>query len=261
VLLSKGKRYTNEARFYLGQIAETNNNFAAALNWYEGINNTDQNYFDARINMVRILSRQGKTDDARDQLHSITTDTPQQTIRLMRVEGEILTDEGHYQDAMNLYNKALNDDRYDAEVLYARAMLAEKMGRFEILEKDLRHILEHEPDNIQALNALGYSLADRTDRYHEALALIKRALELSPNDYYILDSMGWVLYRLGRLDEAAEHLQRARELRNDPEVAAHLGEVLWVMGDQAGARKIWGTALQAKPDDKNLLEVIKKFAH
>jgi tetratricopeptide (TPR) repeat protein len=139
-------------------------------------------------------------------------------------------------------------------------MLAEKMDRLDLLEGDLRKILEQQPDHPQALNALGYTLADRTDRHQEAYELIKRALELAPGDFYILDSMGWVLYRLGRMDEAIKYLQEAMALRPDPEIAAHLGEVLWVTGNKDAAREVWDTALKATPDDTSLLDVIRRFS-
>ena len=138
-------------------------------------------------------------------------------------------------------------------------MLAEKMGRLDQLERDLRSILSREPNNAQALNALGYTLADRTDRYEEAHELIAKALELKPDDYYILDSMGWVLYRLGRHQEALQYLRRAAAASDDSEVAAHLGEVLWVTGDKAGARQVWETALESTPDDQRLLDLLKRF--
>ena len=133
------------------------------------------------------------------------------------------------------------------------------MDRIDILERDLREILRQDPDNAQALNALGYTLADRTQRFDEAYNLIKRALELSPGDFYILDSMGWVLYRQGKLEEAVEYLRKAMDLRSDPEIAAHLGEVLWVMGDKQGAKQVWETALRATPEDRRLLDVIQRF--
>lgn len=160
---------------------------------------------------------------------------------------------------MSVYDKALAEDADNKELLYTRALLAEKIDRLDILERDLRRILEQDPDHAQALNALGYTLADRTDRIDEAYELIKRALEISPNDFYILDSMGWVLYRKGRLDEAVTYLRRALAIRNDPEVAAHLGEVLWVKGDKEGAREIWQSALEVTPGDERLLQVIKRF--
>ncbi|MCH9673939.1 MAG: tetratricopeptide repeat protein, partial [Gammaproteobacteria bacterium] len=132
--------------------------------------------------------------------------------------------------------------------------------RFDILERDLRDIISREPNNADALNALGYTLADRMDRYQEALKLVERAYELKPNDHYIIDSMGWVLFRVGRYDEAEKHLRRALELSPDAEIAAHLGEVLWVLGRQREAREVWDTALQATPNDKRLLEVIDRLA-
>ena len=138
-------------------------------------------------------------------------------------------------------------------------MAAEKTGRLDLLEQDLRSILEREPDHAQALNALGYTLADATDRHAEAYELIRKALELRPNDFYILDSMGWVLYRLGRLDEAIDYLRKALNIRQDPEIAAHLGEVLWVRGEREQAKEVWETALQQTPEDTRLLDVIERF--
>ncbi len=138
-------------------------------------------------------------------------------------------------------------------------MLAEKMDRLDILEDDLKAIIEKNPEHVQALNALGYTLADRTDRFEEAHDLISKALALKPNDFYILDSMGWVLYRMGRLDEAVEYLRRALKERADPEIAAHLGEVLWVKGDKEAARQVWETALKETPEDARLLDVIQRF--
>ena len=159
---------------------------------------------------------------------------------------------------MAVYDRALAAAS-DHDLLYSRAMLAEKMDRLDILEADLKRILSEDRDNATVLNALGYTLADRTDRYAEAYDYISRAHELSPDDFYILDSMGWVLYRLGRLDEAVGYLRRALALRSDPEIAAHLGEVLWVMGDKKTAREVWETALQATPTDDKLLKVIERF--
>ena len=162
---------------------------------------------------------------------------------------------------MDVYNQALGEYSENSDLLYARAMLAEKMDRLDILERDLRTILSREPDNASALNALGFTLADRTERYLEALEFIQRAIKLQPDDFYIIDSMGWVLYRVGRYNEAIEYLTRALALSGDPEVAAHLGEVLWVSGDRQGARDGWDTALKISPDDEILLEVIKRLAN
>ena len=138
-------------------------------------------------------------------------------------------------------------------------MLAEKIDRFDILESDLMSIIEKDSDNAMALNALGYTLADRGERLADAYNYIKRAYVLSPGDFYILASMGWVLYRLRRLDEAIDFLQKAFDLINDREVAAHLCEVHWVMGNKQAAKNVWETALKDTPADDRLLKVIERF--
>jgi tetratricopeptide (TPR) repeat protein len=176
---------------------------------------------------------------------------------LVQAEGDLLNSEKRHEEAMAVYDKALADGVYNPDLLYARAMTAEKLGRIDLLEKDLREILSKDPKNIQALNALGYTLADRTQRYTEAYDLIKQALNLSPNDFFIVDSMGWVMYRLGRHEEALEYLQKALKQRQDPEIAAHLYEVLWVMGKQEEANKVWDTAKRSNPDS-DLLNHVKE---
>ena len=249
---------SNDANFYLAQIAESQEQAADAIELYQRVK-LGPNYFQAQIRIALILSSQNSVADAQAHLHSIVPKDEAQRLHLLRAEGEVLTEYHRLDEAMVVYDRALADT-YDMELLYTRAMLAERMGLLDILEADLQTIIEREPDNSQALNALGYTLADRTDRYDEAYGFIQRALSLNPGDFYILDSMGWALYRLGRFREAVEFLNRARKIKNDPEVAAHLGEVLWVMGDKAAARDIWDSALKEKPDDQRLLDVIERLA-
>jgi tetratricopeptide (TPR) repeat protein len=251
------EQQVNEASYYLGRIAEEEGDFENASIWYEGVQK-GENYFDAQIRAGMLLAKQDKIEEARNHIRSIRVKGKEQESLLIQAEGELLIEEKRYGDAIAVYNTALLDN-YDADLLYARAMLAEKMDRLDILEQDLRAILERDPKNAQALNALGYTLADRTERYDEAHELIKRALEISPNDFYILDSMGWILYRLGRLEESIKYLNMALDERRDPEIAAHLGEVLWVIGDRDAAKEIWETALQETPEDNRLLDVIKRF--
>ncbi len=248
----------DEAHFYLGQIAEAQKDPDTALKQYARVQG-GSNYFGAQMRTALVKAVKGQTDDAIAFLDKLTPEDDEQRFSVARAKGEILTDKNRYADAMQVYDAALAKGEFHSDLLYTRAMLAERMGRVDVLEKDLRTILAREPDNAQALNALGYTLADSTKRYDEALSLIARALELSPKDFYVLDSMGWVLYRLGRFDEAISYLQKARETRNDPEVAAHLGEVLWVKGDREAARKTWDAALRTTPDDKKLLEVIQRL--
>ncbi|HSS66707.1 MAG TPA: tetratricopeptide repeat protein [Gammaproteobacteria bacterium] len=248
------------ALYYLGQIAESKNDPVAALGAYGRVDRGDH-YLNAQIRIGVVLAEEGEIEKARAQLHGIRVSNQQEAVRVYRSEADILARADRLRDAMGVYDTALDEYPGNSDLLYARAMLAEKLDMIEVLERDLREILSREPNNADALNALGYTLADRTNRYEEALELIKQAYELRPDDHYIVDSMGWIMYRLGRYEEALKFLRRAMELNNDPEVAAHLGEVLWVMGDKAAARKIWNTALESTPDDERLLDVIKRFGN
>jgi len=251
------KKRVFDANYYLARIAEEKDQLDKASDLYQGVHG-GENYLDARIRLSLLLAKQGNVDKALSNIRSIQKSKGSSRLILIQAEGEILINAKRYQEAMDFFNGAI-EEKSHADILYSRAMLAEKMGRMDLLETDLKTILEEDANNATALNALGYTLADRTDRYEEAYGYIQRAYELSPSDFYILDSMGWVLYRLGRLDEAVEYLQKAIKLRNDPEIAAHLGEVLWVRGDRQAAKDIWDTALKDTPTDDRLLDVIKRF--
>ena len=255
--LSAQEHLTDTSNYYLGRIAEEKRQYDEAGDWYQGVYK-GEHYFDAQVRLAMLLARKGQVDEARNHLQSIRSRSGQQALVIVQAEGDLLIQAGRYEEAIAVYSEAL-DDGYNPDLLYARAMAAEKTGRLDLLEQDLRSILEREPDHAQALNALGYTLADATDRHAEAYDLIKKALELRPNDFYILDSMGWVLYRLGRLDEAVEYLRKALSIRQDPEIAAHLGEVLWVRGEREQAQEVWETALQQTPEDTRLLDVIERF--
>lgn len=256
--LSVQEYLTDTANYYLGRIAEEKRFYDEAGDWYQGVYK-GEHYFDAQIRLAMLLARKGEVNEARAHLGTIRAQSEQQQRLIIQAEGELLLEAERYEEAVAVYSAAL-EDQYDADLLYARAMAAEKAGNLELLEADLRTILRHEPDHAQALNALGYTLADATDRHAEAYELIKKALELRPTDFYILDSMGWVLYRLGRLDEAIDYLRKALNIRQDPEIAAHLGEVLWVRGEREQAKEVWEAALRQTPEDTRLLDVIERFA-
>ena len=164
-----------------------------------------------------------------------------------------------YKEAFELYGEALQTSPDNADLLYAHSLAAERLGKLEIAERDMRSILESDPDDVRTLNALGYTLADRTNRYEEALVYINRAYAQQPDDPAIIDSLGWVHYRLGNLDEARRHLQRAWDITRDSEIGAHLGEVMWAQGDHEAARAIWETSRQSSPDNPMLLEVINRY--
>jgi Flp pilus assembly protein TadD len=156
--------------------------------------------------------------------------------------------------------KALDEFPDQPDLLYDTAMVAEKLDKIDVAEARLRRLLELTPDSAQALNALGYTLVDRTTRVAEGYDLIERAHKLSPEDPFILDSMGWALYRMGKLDGAETYLRKAMAERPDAEIAAHLGEVLWVKGERASAREVWQSQLKTTPDNVLLLETVRRLA-
>ncbi len=252
------KQRTQEAAFYLGQLAETHKRTAEAMKWYRSINGGD-NALDAHIRLAVLIARQGDLAAARDHLHSIEPQDTAQSVRLVLTEADLLTDAGRLEESMEILSRAITELPDNADLLYAHAMTAERMNKISILEEDLTTILSTDPNHVQALNALGYTLADRTKRFQDALGYIQRALALRPKDFYILDSMGWVQYRLGNHAEAVRYLEQAIALRDDPEVAAHLGEVLWVMGNHKEARKVWQHAMKRDPNSKVVREAMDHF--
>ena len=246
------------AHYYLARIAESRQRLDDAIASYRRVRRGEHR-LNAQIRVAVLLAESGDVESARRHLHGLHGANGQESMRLYRAEAELLARIERYDDAMAVYDASLEEFPGNFDLLYARGMLAERMDRLDLLERDMREIISRDPDNAEALNALGYTLADRTDRYEEAYALIKRAFELKPDDHYIVDSMGWILHRLGRHREALEQLRRAMSIRPDPEIAAHLGEVLWVLGEMVEARKVWEAALRETPDDKRLLDVIKRF--
>ncbi|MFT5173960.1 MAG: tetratricopeptide (TPR) repeat protein [Gammaproteobacteria bacterium] len=246
------------AWYYIGQIAETRSDSEAALAAYRRVDR-GEHHVNAQLRAAVLMAQNGDVAGARQHLHGLRSRNREDSVRIFRTEAELLARQDQLEDALRVYTDALASFPKETGLLYGRAMLAVQLDMIDRTEADLRDILSREPDNADAINALGYTLADRTQRYDEAYVLIKRAVELKPDDHYVVDSLGWVLFRLGRHEEAIKYLRRAMELKADPEVAAHLGEVLWAAGDQDSAKAVWNTALQAAPDDKRLLEVLKRF--
>ena len=216
-------------------------------------------YLSARIRTAEIMADKGELRWARWHLAATPRHAESDDVRLYRAESGLLLRADLPDEAMTVLDAALDTYPEEPDLLYARALVAERIDRLDILERDLRAIIARDPNHAEALNALGYTLADRTERYEEALELVERALSLEPDQYHIVDSMGWVLYRLGRHEEAAEHLRRSYEGQPDPVVAAHLGEVLWALGRREEAREIWDSALEDAPDNEVLLETIERF--
>ncbi len=257
-LIESPYRDKDGVRLYLGQVAEERKNLPEALRWYGEVGEGEQ-YVQAQIRYAQVLARQGKLDEARVRLQQAAAKNSQQRVQLTLAEAQLLRDANQPKAAFDLVGQALDRVPNNPELLYDYAMLAEKIERVDILEASLRKLIEIRPEHAHAYNALGYSLADRNQRLPEARELIEKALQLAPEDSFIIDSMGWVLYRMGNLKDSLGYLRRAFAGRPDPEIAAHLGEVLWTMGERAEAERVWGDATRESPDNETLANTIKRL--
>ena len=257
MLASRDSR-RDAAYYYLARIAESQRRLDDAIASYRRVRRGEHR-LDAQIRVAVLFAQSGDIEAARRHLHGVRSEHSREAVRIYSAEAGLLARVARYDEAMAVYDASLEEFPGNTDLLYARGMLAVKLDRLDILERDMRAIISREPDNADALNGLGYTLADRTDRYEEAYALIKRAFELKPDDHYIVDSLGWVLHRMGRHQEALVQLRRAMSINPDPEIAAHLGEVLWVLGNKVEARAVWSNALEAAPNDERLLDIAERF--
>ncbi len=258
-LIQRGQR-KDESRYYLGRIEEEQGNLQAAVNEFQQVGH-GQYYMSAKARIAGLYVEIDGLKKAQQYLRGLRNDidVPENIVELYLIEGQLLHDEKLYTATMDLYSKGLQEFPGHSDLLYARALIAEKIDRIDLLEIDLKAILSEDPDNASALNALGYTLADRNFRINEAFGYIKRALEIRPNDPAVIDSMGWVQFRLGNYVEAESYLRKAYGLLEDAEISGHWFELLWAKGDYAEARKIMEKALQSFPDDEYLLELQKKI--
>lgn len=245
----------DDAAYYLGRVEELDGKREAASAWYLKVRG--EHAQDARIRLARLEAKGGDLDKARERLRLMRDQSRKDAVMLFLVEAELLTEMDRKPEALKVYDAALETHPDDLELLYARGLLGAAMDRLDVLETDLGRLLELDPNHADALNALGYSLADMTDRYQEALALVQRALALKPDEGAIMDSLGWIHYRLGNLDLALDYLHQASaKLPEDPEVAAHIGEVLWALGRHDEAWRIWEKGLARNPEHAYLLKVV-----
>ena len=258
-LLGRDFTEADTVRLYLGQIAEERKQFDVALRRYAEVAPGEQ-YLAAQLRIAQLLARQGQLDAGRRHLQALRAAGQADRIQLLLAESQLLRDAGQTREAYSLLAESLAAQPEQPELLYEAALLAEKIGQHDVLEANLRKLIALKPDHAHAYNALGYSFAERNQRLAEAEQLITKALQLSPDDPFIIDSMGWVLFRKGDSAGAVLHLQRAYSIRPDPEIAAHLGEVLWLLGRQDEARRTWQEAAKANPGNEVLAEVIKRYA-
>ncbi len=257
-LMSLDYRDPNTLRLYLGQIAEEQKNFPEALKWYGDVTR-GEHFMSAQIRQAQVMGKQGDLKGARTFLQNVGASSNQQRVQLILAEAALLRDANQTKEAFEVVERGLDKLPDHPDLLYDQGMLAEKLGRIDILESSMRKVIKLRPDHAHAYNALGYTLADRNERLPEARELIEQALKLAPDDAFIMDSMGWVLFRQGDTEGALKWLQRAYSLRPDAEIAAHLGEVLWAVGRRGEAQKLWKEAIAKTPTNETLIKTIERF--
>ncbi|MCL2523261.1 MAG: tetratricopeptide repeat protein [Betaproteobacteria bacterium] len=244
--------------FFLGQLDQEQNKPEAALAHFRQVTSGNQ-YVAARVRAALILQEQGQLAEARELLRGVHGGSSGERTQLILAEAQLLREAGRHGEAYEVLVAALGSQPDNPNLLYDAALTAERAGRPQLLESHLQHLLGLYPEHAHALNALGYSWAERNVRLAEAHEMIARAVALQPDDPYIADSLGWVLYRLGRLEEARAALERAYGIKADPEIAAHLGEVLWQLGRRDEAQKFLAEAARQFPGNEILAAVIKKL--
>jgi Flp pilus assembly protein TadD len=253
-------RDPTKALLILAQIAEEKGDLAAAQGWLDRVDNGEPRMMlTVRLKRAHLAARMGDLDDARKQLAQIKTEDPAEQAQIIQTDAQLLRDAGQAVESYKVLEDGVLRYPNSADLLYDFALAAEKMGKVELMETSLRKVMEMSPDNHHAYNALGYSLAERNQRLDEAYALIDKAMQMAPGDPFIMDSLGWVNYRMGKLKEAEALLRRAYALRSDPEIAVHLGEVLWALGDKAGAQGVWREARAKDPHNDVLKSTLARL--
>ncbi|MCX7193445.1 MAG: tetratricopeptide repeat protein [Proteobacteria bacterium] len=255
---SIGGKGQDGVEYFLGQLFEAKEDEREALVHYRAVK-AGEYQFPAQLRIVYLLNKQGNLNEARLQLKLAPAETPAQQAQVVMIEAQLLSGVRQFTEAYKVLEQGLVKLPDHPDLLYEAAMLADRLGKYDASEKLLRRLIQIKPDHAHAYNALGYSLLERNVRINEAVLLVEKALILSPEDNAIMDSVGWGYYRSGRLDESVAMLRRAYAGNPDPEIAAHLGEVLWVRGDKTEAGKIWQDSLKDHPDNEPLQAVMKRY--
>ncbi|WP_296934104.1 tetratricopeptide repeat protein [uncultured Marinobacter sp.] len=258
--LAEQGHHTSEANYYLGRIEDQAGNTEQAIGYYQSVEQGNY-YFPALARASSLLAENGQLEDAIDRIRRLREANPRQAENFWLLEVNLLLDQEQQQEALSTATEALEEHPDNIEIRYARAMLYDGIGQTANAEADLRQIIEQEPENAVALNALGYILTTRTDRLREARGYIEKALRLDPDNPAILDSMGWVLFLEGQIEPALDYLSRAWAAFPDPEVAAHYGEALWMNGAEEQARIIWQEGLEQDSDHEILRETIDRLTN
>ncbi|PXX49535.1 tetratricopeptide repeat protein [Aquitalea magnusonii] len=244
-------------RFTLGQVAEDRQDKSAAYRWYESVGKGPQ-YLPAQARLAALDAADGKLDQALQRLAPLG-EGEQEKVQVAMQQAEMARNAKRYDLSYRILTQALESWPRSPELLYDRALVSDQLGNLGDAERDLKALLKEKPDDPQALNALGYTLANRSSRHLEALAYIEKALKADPDNPMILDSMGWVLFKLGRNEAALKYLERSYAAMQDSEVAAHMGEVMWRLGRKQEALGVWNRALARDPGNEALQDVLKRF--
>ena len=251
-------REPDPAYLNLARVAEDEQKYDEAFDWLHRVRSPEQVLI-AKIREAFLLAKINRVDDALQLLRDAPAESADDHTQITLSQGQILRDGHRYQESYDLLAAALQAAPDEPNLLYETAMSAERLNRLDVMETHLRHLVQLRPDYAHAYNALGYTFADRNIRLKEAYELIDKALQLAPDDGFILDSMGWVQYRLGNLTAARDYLGRAYRLKPEADVAAHLGEVMWLQGDREGARNVWREAGRRESDNETLKETLQRL--
>jgi Flp pilus assembly protein TadD len=256
--LLEDSQWHYQASFYLGKIEEKHDNVQKALAWFDKVSD-GAFVFESSLSAVVLLAKNKQFDAASSRLDLLETKFPSQKLRVILVKSELYSQQKRYADAFKLLSAALIEAPDEKDLLYTHALMAERVGRLDILERDLKKLLAKSPDNAEALNALGYTLVGNPSRYAEAEKYLQQALKLQPNEAVIMDSYGWLQFKMGRPLKALDYLQRAYAKQKESEIAAHLAEVLWALDRKNEAEQVFNEALKEAPDDENLLDFQRRI--
>ena len=254
--LYKINSHEDKAALLLGKVYQANNQDNDALQWYAKV--LGENKLDAQIQMAQIYAKQGEISKVQEIVQQIRNHTNDES-QIDLLEIELFREVKQYSIALEILNAALEKTPDNHELRYTRALTYIQIGQIDAFERDLTAILKADPEYVEALNALGYTLSTETNRYQEAMEYINRALKLKPEQAAILDSVGWVQYRLGNTEQALHHIQKAFSIMPDPEIALHLGEVLWRLGNKEQAIKIWTESFNKSSENEHILKVKERY--
>jgi len=256
--LAEQPEWNSQASFYLGKIEEKRNNIDAAIALFDKVN--DANFsLEAGMSTINLLAKARKFDEVEKRLDILRQKFPQQKLRITLMQASLYNQQNQAQKAFDLLSSVLLEMPDEKDLLYTRALIAEHLGKINVLETDLKKILLKDPNNAEALNALGYTLLNDSSRYKDAEKYLQRAIKLQPEEPAIMDSFGWLQFKLGNYPQAIKYLQAAYEKLNSGEIAAHLCEVLWIMGQKNDSQKLFDEAIKIAPEDADLLNFKKHF--